>query len=105
MAASEYSVQKMLGIFEKFANEHNLRFSSDQHPFEMRTKCIAFFEKPQVEIPCLLFVTKTHFADPYNKLSIGQIHNGRYTDHHCGTCLVQKHYTWNTVTKRMSRLH
>ena len=36
----------MLEICEKFANEHNLRFSTDQNPLKCKTKCIAFVKKP-----------------------------------------------------------
>ena len=46
LAPSEYALQKMLEICEKFANEHNLRFSTDQNPLKCKTKCIAFVKKP-----------------------------------------------------------
>ena len=35
----------MLNICEKYAQEHNLRFSTDENPMRSKTKCIAFQRK------------------------------------------------------------
>ena len=47
LAPSDYALQKMLEICEKFAAEHNLKFSTDQNPIKCKTKCIAFMKKPR----------------------------------------------------------
>ena len=47
LAPSEYALQKMLKICEKFANDHNLKFSTDQNPTKCKTKCIAFMQRPR----------------------------------------------------------
>ena len=47
LAPSEYALQKMLEICEKFAAEHNLKFSTDQDPIKCKTKCIAFMKRPR----------------------------------------------------------
>ena len=45
MAPSIYALQKMLRICEKFAQEHNLIFSTDLDPAKSKTKCTAFVQK------------------------------------------------------------
>ena len=35
----------MLQICEKYANDHNLKFSTDPNPQKCKTKCIAFLRK------------------------------------------------------------
>ena len=47
LAPSEYALQKMLKICEKFANDHNLKFSTDPNPTKCKTKCIAFMKRPR----------------------------------------------------------
>lgn len=47
LAPSEYALQKMLEICEKFASSHNLKFSTDLNPIKCKTKCIAFMKKPR----------------------------------------------------------
>ena len=41
------ALQKMLKICEKFANDHNLKFSTDPNPTKCKTKCIAFMKRPR----------------------------------------------------------
>ena len=42
LAPTVHALQEMLKICEKYANEHNLRFSTDPNPVKCKTKCIAF---------------------------------------------------------------
>ena len=46
LAPSQQALQKMLLICEKFADEHNLKFSTDVNPSKCKTKCTAFSRKP-----------------------------------------------------------
>ena len=46
MAPSLYALQQMLYLCEKFAGEHNLKFSTDMDPSKCKTKCTAFLRKP-----------------------------------------------------------
>ena len=45
MAPSLDSLQEMIKICETYANEHNLRFSTDPDPRKCKTKCLAFLLK------------------------------------------------------------
>ena len=45
LAPTEFALQKMLEICEKFAEKHNLKFSTDVDPKKCKTKCIAFMKK------------------------------------------------------------
>ena len=45
LAPSVYALQKMLRICEKFANDHNLKFSTDRDPEKCKTKCTSFLRK------------------------------------------------------------
>ena len=47
LAPSEYALQKMLEICERFATNHNLKFSTDPDLVKCKTKCIAFMKKPK----------------------------------------------------------
>ena len=38
-------LQKMLNICERYANSHNLQFSTDPNPQKSKTKCIGFLQK------------------------------------------------------------
>ena len=44
IAPSIDSLQEMLGICEKYAFEHNLKFSTDANPTKCKTKCLAFLK-------------------------------------------------------------
>ncbi len=45
MAPTIDALQGMLTICEKYAYEHNLKFSTDQSPIKSKTKCIAYLHK------------------------------------------------------------
>ena len=45
LAPSLDGLQEMLDICEKYANLHNLRFSTDPNPVKCKTKCLAFLRK------------------------------------------------------------
>ena len=45
LAPSLDTLQEMLKVCEEYANEHNLRFSTDNNPEKCKTKCIAFLIK------------------------------------------------------------
>ena len=45
LAPSLHGLQEMLQICEKYANDHNLKFSTDPNPKKCKTKCIAFMKK------------------------------------------------------------
>ena len=45
MAPSLDGLQKMLGVCEKYANTHNLKFSTDTNPHKSKTKCMGFLMK------------------------------------------------------------
>ena len=38
-------LQKMLNVYEKYASDHNLCFSTDPDPKKSKTKCMAFLQK------------------------------------------------------------
>ena len=50
LAPTVHALQEMLKICEKYANEHNLRFSTDPNPVKCKTKCIAFTKKPKLQL-------------------------------------------------------
>ena len=45
LAPSLDALQEMLSICEKYAEMHNLRFSTDPDPARCKTKCLAFLRK------------------------------------------------------------
>ena len=45
LAPSLHALQEMLQICEKYATDHDLKFSTDQNPQKCKTKCIAFMKK------------------------------------------------------------
>jgi hypothetical protein len=45
LAPSLDTLQEMLKVCEEYADEHNLRFSTDKNPEKCKTKCIAFLIK------------------------------------------------------------
>ena len=45
-------LQEMLSICEKYANDHNLKFSTDPNPNKSKTKCMAYLLKER-ELPKL----------------------------------------------------
>ena len=45
-------LQEMLKVCEKYANEHNLKFSTDPNPIKSKTKCMAYLLKER-ELPNL----------------------------------------------------
>ena len=47
LAPNQEALQEMLTICESYAEEHNLKFSTDKDPKKSKTKCIAFQNKPQ----------------------------------------------------------
>ena len=47
IAPSLTALQEMLSICESYAEEHNLKFSTDKNPSKSKTKCLAFQRKPQ----------------------------------------------------------
>ena len=46
LAPNQDALQEMLDICEKYAIEHNLKFSTDSDPKKSKTKCLAFQRKP-----------------------------------------------------------
>ena len=38
-------LQKMLDVCERYAKQHNLKFSTDQNPQKSKTKCLAFLQR------------------------------------------------------------
>ena len=52
LAPSLHALQEMVLICEKYAREHNLKFSTDPDPKKCKTKCIAFLRRPR-DIPCI----------------------------------------------------
>ena len=52
LAPSLDSLQEMLNICEKYAEIHNLRFSTDPNPNKCKTKCLAFLKKER-NLSCL----------------------------------------------------
>ena len=52
MAPSLDGLQKMLKVCEQYANEHNLKFSTDANPHKSKTKCIGFLFKDR-ELPTM----------------------------------------------------
>ena len=47
MAPSISALQDMLTTFEEYAQEHNLKFSTDPNPRKCKTKCLAFQKRPK----------------------------------------------------------
>ena len=45
LAPSLDALQEMIGICEKYAANHNLRFSTDPNPNKCKTKCLAFLQR------------------------------------------------------------
>ena len=52
LAPSLYALQQMLVICEKYAETHDLKFSTDQNPKKCKTKCLAFLKKRR-DLPTL----------------------------------------------------
>ena len=59
LAPSLHALKEMVLICEKYAKEHDLKFSTNPEPKKCKTKCIAFLKKPRdieninsVEINC-----------------------------------------------------
>ena len=48
LAPSLDSLQEMLLICEKYAETHNLKFSTDPNPSKCKTKCLAFLRKDRI---------------------------------------------------------
>ena len=44
LAPSRPALQEMLNTCEEYAEEHNLKFSTDPDPNKYKTKCIAFLK-------------------------------------------------------------
>ena len=47
VAPSLHALQEMLNTCEEFAQEHNLKFSTDPDPKKCKTKCLSFLKKDQ----------------------------------------------------------
>ena len=45
MSPSLDGLQEMLKVCEEYANDHNLKFSTDANPQKSKTKCMAFLQK------------------------------------------------------------
>ena len=45
LAPSRESLQSMLAICEKYAEDHGLKFSTDKNPQKSKTKCLAFLQR------------------------------------------------------------
>ena len=58
LAPSREALQIMLGICEKYANEHGLKFSTDKDPKKSKTKCLAFLQVDRVIKPVVLCDTQ-----------------------------------------------
>ena len=54
LAPSRESLQSMLAICEKYAEDHGLKFSTDRNPNKSKTKCLAFLQKQKVIRPVSL---------------------------------------------------
>ena len=46
LAPNQDALQEMLDICDKYAIEHNLKFSTDSDPKKSKMKCLAFQRKP-----------------------------------------------------------
>ena len=47
MSPSVDGLQEMLKVCEKYAQTHNLKFSTDEKPSKSKTKCMAYLIKPR----------------------------------------------------------
>ena len=47
LAPSLHALQEMVLICERYAKEHDLKFSTNPDPKKCKTKCIAFLKKPR----------------------------------------------------------
>ena len=52
LAPSLHALQEMLLICERYAADHDLKFSTDPNPKKCKTKCIAYMRKKR-DLPCL----------------------------------------------------
>ena len=48
MSPSVDGLQEMLKVCEKYAENHNLKFSTDEKPSKSKTKCMAYLTKQRV---------------------------------------------------------
>ena len=53
LAPSLHGLQEMLNICEKYAAEHDLKFSTDANPKKCKTKCLAYVKKKR-DLPSLM---------------------------------------------------
>ena len=68
MAPSISAIQDMLTACEKYAQEHNLRFSTDPNPRKWKTKCLAFQNRPKTLPNLILFGTPLPWVDSFKHL-------------------------------------
>ena len=54
LAPTKVALQEMLNICERYANSHNLQFSTDNNPKKCKTKCIAYLKKSRDLTPMIL---------------------------------------------------
>jgi hypothetical protein len=54
LAPSRDALQEMLKTCETYAEEHNLKFSTDPDPNKCKTKCIAFLKNGREIVPLQL---------------------------------------------------
>ena len=52
MAPTLDSLQEILKVCERYANNHNLRFSTDDNPNKSKKKCMAYLYRKR-KLPCL----------------------------------------------------
>ena len=68
IAPSIHALQEMLSICERFAEAHNLQFSTNKNPVKCKTKCIAFLRKKR-ELPGMkLCGTNLPWVDKFKHL-------------------------------------
>ena len=96
LAPSEYALQKMLEIGEKFAAEHNLKFSTDQDPIKCKTKCIAFMKRPRQLSDLELCGNNLPWVSQFKHLgntvsNQGDFRHEHRHEHHKGNFCEQKH--------------
>ena len=78
LAPSEYALQEMLKICEKYASSHNLRFSTDPNPVKCKTKCISFLHKQRNLNPLILCGTQLPWVDNFKHLGNFIVNNGNF---------------------------
>ena len=80
LAPSIYALQQMLRICENFAEEHNMKFSTDDDPSKCKKKCTAFTRK-YMNLPTLtLCGTTLPWVDRFKHLGHTISNKGCFTD-------------------------